>query len=120
MLLNASQQTRADRKDAHKAKMKRKASQRPTLTAGFEPIFNKKLSGAFTGIMATLAAQYPRWSPAELHNAAMREFRKMLPPARRSRSLEIRPSKSDDLAYRLGGNFDKATGKALRANAAAA
>lgn len=110
--------TRADRKDAHRAKMKRKAEARKTLVAGFEPVFNKKLSGAFTTIMATLAAAYPKMSPAEIHNRAAKEFRQMLPPGRQVRSLEIRPSKSDDLAYRLGGNFDKATGKPLRAEAA--
>jgi hypothetical protein len=105
---------------------RRHRERKGTITAGFTPVANKKVTGMFQAILASFVkANEKRVVPLtgmQIQEQAYAELRRRLPQppiGTRTASL-VKPSKSDDPAYRRGGNFDKATGQPINQLAEAA
>lgn len=105
--------TRAELSAGHKARLRSKLSRRQQ-GVGFQPVLNKRISAAFANY--TIDFLEKGLPPHLAHNEANRMVAKQLPVARASRGAP-KPSKSDDAAYRAGGNFNKATGRQMKAAA---
>ncbi|PAL23566.1 hypothetical protein CD928_05730 [Sphingopyxis sp. GW247-27LB] len=86
--------------------MKERRERQLDRVEGFTPIANRRIGAAISGQKALIAVAQANVLPAlrktvaEIEIEATDHVRRMLPKARMARSLVVRPSKSDNPAYR--------------------
>lgn len=112
--------TRAERRTEHAIRMNMRQKRNAEIETGFEPTANRKVTAMYQQIMASLVMMNEKrvipMTPLQIQQEAFAELRNRLPktPMGVRTAPFVQPSKSDDAAYRRGGNFNKATGQPIR------